>query len=175
MCSKGKLVSKYFAQCDPITLKWSDCNFWLLDLSGAWPPALSYDPQPWHFCKLKACCLIYFFIAYVNAVALTKLKCQKFNSVSPTLSSSLSFSYIGLLYLRTLKGILTDKKKKCFKKYCQKQPCRGVLKKRCSGVISINFQSNFIEITLRHGCSPVNFLHIFRTPFPKNTPRRLLL
>ena len=40
----------------------------------------------------------------------------------------------------------------------QKQSSRGVLKKRCSE----NMQhSNFIEITLRHGCSPVNFLHIF--------------
>ena len=29
---------------------------------------------------------------------------------------------------------------------------------------------NFIEITFRHGCSPVNLLHIFRTPFPKTTP-----
>ena len=35
--------------------------------------------------------------------------------------------------------------------------------------------SNFIEITLRHGCSPVNLQHIFRTPFPKNTTRRLFL
>ena len=26
---------------------------------------------------------------------------------------------------------------------------------------------NFIEIALRHGCSPVNLLHIFRTPFLK--------
>ena len=25
-----------------------------------------------------------------------------------------------------------------------------------------------VEITLRHGCSPVNLLCIFRTPFPKN-------
>ena len=24
-------------------------------------------------------------------------------------------------------------------------------------------------------CSPVNYLHIFRIPFPKNTPGRLLL
>ena len=29
----------------------------------------------------------------------------------------------------------------------------------------IKLQSNFIEITLRHGCSPVNLLHIFKTPF----------
>ena len=28
---------------------------------------------------------------------------------------------------------------------------------------------SFIEITLRHGCSPANLLHIFRTPFLKNT------
>ena len=31
------------------------------------------------------------------------------------------------------------------------------------------------EIPLRHGCSPVNLLHIFRTPFPKNTSGWLLL
>ena len=32
-------------------------------------------------------------------------------------------------------------------------------------VISIKLLCNFIEITLRHGCSPVNFLHIFSTLF----------
>ena len=31
------------------------------------------------------------------------------------------------------------------------------------------------EITLRHRCSPVNLLHIFRITFPKNTSGRLLL
>ena len=40
---------------------------------------------------------------------------------------------------------------------------------------SIKLQSSFIEITLRHGCSPVNLVHIFRTPFPKNASRGLLL
>ena len=34
--------------------------------------------------------------------------------------------------------------------------------------------SNFIEIALRHGCSPVNLLHIFKAAFPKNTSGRLL-
>ena len=34
---------------------------------------------------------------------------------------------------------------------------------------------NVIEIELRHGCSPVNLRHIFRTPFLKNTSGRLLL
>ena len=45
----------------------------------------------------------------------------------------------------------------------------------CRSAISIKLQSNFIEIALRHGCSPVNLLHIFRTSFPKNTCGRLLL
>ena len=39
-------------------------------------------------------------------------------------------------------------------------------------VISI---SNFIEITLWHGSSPVNLLHILRTSFPKNISGRRLL
>ena len=45
----------------------------------------------------------------------------------------------------------------------------------CWSVISIKLQSSFIEITLCHGCSPVNLRHIFRTPFPKNTSGWLLL
>ena len=66
----------------------------------------------------------------------------------------------------------------CFN-YLHKQPFRGVLKKSCSENMQqiyrrtptpkCDLQSNFIEITLRHGCSPVNLLHIFRTPFLKNT------
>ena len=34
---------------------------------------------------------------------------------------------------------------------------------------------NFIVIALRHGSSPVNLLHIFRTAFPKNTSGKLRL
>ena len=46
----------------------------------------------------------------------------------------------------------------------------------CRNVNSIsNLQSNFIEIALRQGCSLVNLLHIFRTPFPRNTSELLLL
>ena len=67
-------------------------------------------------------------------------------------------------------------------------PPRGVLRKRCSknmqqiyrtnpwrSVISIKLLYNFTEITLRHRCSPVNKLHIFRTSFPRNTFGWLLL
>ena len=45
----------------------------------------------------------------------------------------------------------------------------SILRKRCSE------NMHFIEIALWHGCSPINLLHIFRTPFPKNTWGRLLL
>ena len=53
------------------------------------------------------------------------------------------------------------------RKFTREHPCRSV--------ISIKLQSNIIEITLPHGCSPVNLLHIFRTPFPRNTSGWLLL
>ena len=43
------------------------------------------------------------------------------------------------------------------------------------GVISVKLLCNFIEITHRHGCSLVNLLHIFNTPFPGNTSGGLLL
>ena len=57
---------------------------------------------------------------------------------------------------------------------------KGVLKKwskftgehPCWSAISIKLQ---IEIALRHGCFPVNLLHIFRTPFLKNISGWLLL
>ena len=45
----------------------------------------------------------------------------------------------------------------------------------CQSTISIKLLSNFIEITLRYGCFPINLLHISGTPFPKNTSERLLL
>ena len=71
-----------------------------------------------------------------------------------------------------------------------KQSFEGVLRKRCSetahqtyknkpmpkcGFKKVAKQSNFTETTLRHGCSPVNLLHIFRTLFPENTSGGLLL
>ena len=34
----------------------------------------------------------------------------------------------------------------------------------CRSVISIKLLCNFIKITLRHGCSHLNLLHILRTP-----------
>ena len=60
------------------------------------------------------------------------------------------------------KGVL----KRC-SKFTGENPCRSA--------ISMKLLCNFIEITLRHGCSPVNLLHTFRIPFLKNTSGRLLL
>ena len=63
----------------------------------------------------------------------------------------------------------------------QKQPFRSVLRKRCfenmqqtgehpcRKEISKKLLCNFIEVWLRYGCTPVNLMHIFRTPFRKNT------
>ena len=45
----------------------------------------------------------------------------------------------------------------------------------CRSGISIKLLFNFIEIVLRHGCSPVNLLHHFITPLPKSPSARLLL
>ena len=45
----------------------------------------------------------------------------------------------------------------------------------CQSVISIKLQSNFIEITLWYGFSPVDLLHIFTALFYKNTYEELFL
>ena len=47
-------------------------------------------------------------------------------------------------------------------KFTGEHPCRSAI-------------CNFIEIALRHGCSPVNLLHVFEAPFRKNTAGGLLL
>ena len=60
------------------------------------------------------------------------------------------------------KGVL-----KICSRFAGKHPCRSV--------ILIKLLCNFIEIALRYGCSPVNLLHIFRTPFLKKTSGRLVL
>ena len=38
---------------------------------------------------------------------------------------------------------------------------------------AISIKLHFSEIAILHWCSPINLLHIFRTPFPKNTSERL--
>ena len=69
----------------------------------------------------------------------------------------------------------------------QKQSPRGVPRKRCSenmqqiyrrtpmSKYDFNKVAKQLEIPLRHGCSPVNLLHVFRTTFSRNTSGWLLL
>ena len=53
--------------------------------------------------------------------------------------------------------------------------CKFTGQHPCRRMILIKLQSNAIEVSLWHGCSPVNLLHIFRTTFPKNISGWLLL
>ena len=67
----------------------------------------------------------------------------------------------------------------------QKQPSKGALRERRpenmrqiyrrTPMPKCDVQSNFIEIALRHGCSYVKLLHIFRTLFYRNTYGGLFL
>ena len=68
----------------------------------------------------------------------------------------------------------------------QKQPLRGAHIKRCSKKTQQNYRrtpmtksdfnkiARFIEIAIRHMCSLVNLMHIFRILFSKNTSGLLL-
>ena len=67
-------------------------------------------------------------------------------------------------------GILLKVLRK-YVKICSK--CTG--EHLCRSAISIKLQSNFIEITLWHGCFPVNLLHIIEKPFYMITYGGLLL
>ena len=62
-----------------------------------------------------------------------------------------------------VKGVL-----KICSKFTGEHPRRSVIS-------MMKLLCNFIEIALRHGCSPVNLQHIFRTPFTKDISGRLLL
>ena len=65
-------------------------------------------------------------------------------------------------YVFSGKGVL-----KIWSKFTEEHPCQSVT--------SIKLLCNFIKITFWHCCSPVNMLHIFRTPILENTYKGLLL
>ena len=82
-------------------------------------------------------------------------------------------SYYDLIKKQNLVIFGSNQKKKY---YIRKQSPTGVLKKRCSGYMQQIYRRtptpkcDYNEVAkLRHGCSPVNFLHIFRTPLLRNT------
>ena len=86
--------------------------------------------------------------------------------LSPSFYSIFSCMYFSYRSSRPEVFLVTCVLKIC-SKFTGEQPCWSV--------VSIKLHSSFIETTLRHDCSPVNLLHIFRTPFPKKTYRWLLL
>ena len=84
--------------------------------------------------------------------------------------------------MKTRSNTLSERNNKRTK---QKQPSTGVLRESCSEKCSkftgehlcrsvILIKMEFLEIEFRYGCSPVNLLHIFRTPFSKNSSEELL-
>ena len=62
-------------------------------------------------------------------------------------------------------GLRSSRQEVLLRKRCSENMQQIYRIKTCRSVISIKLQRNFIEITLRHGCSSVNLLHIIRTPF----------
>ena len=58
---------------------------------------------------------------------------------------------------------------RCFYKRCSKNNQQIYRRTPMSKGDFNKITNNFIEIRLRHGCSPVNLVHILRTPLPRNT------
>ena len=54
-----------------------------------------------------------------------------------------------------------------------KMCCKFTGEHPCRSAISTNLLCNFIESTLPHAYSPVNLLHIFRTPFLRVTRSKI--
>ena len=94
------------------------------------------------------------------------------------------FLLFALFYFCYLFLFFSCIEKQSLNKNYQEQQSRGVLGRRCSENMLQTYRKtpitkcDFNKITkqLQHGCSPVNFLHIFGTSFfSKNTSGRLLL
>ena len=98
---------------------------------------------------------------------------KKPNKKHVSTSNKNSFKLISLSVLlsKILMQILNIMAEVVLQKICSK----FTGKHPCQGEISIKLQNNFIEVTLRHVCCPVNLLHIFNMPFPKTIYGGLLL
>ena len=110
---------------------------------------------------------------FCNEIQTSTWKCDNFTIILRKIRSSIASKtkFPEAVYHQSEAALQRCSYKKVFWKICSKftgeHPCQSV--------ISIKLQSNFIEIVLRHGCSPVFLLYVFRTPFPKNTSGWLLL
>ena len=93
--------------------------------------------------------------------------------------------YLQQSFVRGKTSFRAEKVKDGKLQYDQKQPSRGVLKKRYSEIMQqihrktampkCYFNKVAKQISLRHGSSSVNLLHFFKTRFYKNSSGALLL
>ena len=91
-------------------------------------------------------------IFHIRPVRLLKNIFVKINRYKRERYSRDSDILLETLQIQFFKGVL---RKRCYENMQQinrRHPCRSV--------ISTKFLRNFIEITLRHRCSPVNLLHL---------------
>ena len=106
----------------------------------------------------RMCCLIFEMVFPLFFHVLYLSKC----SIMSVRFWSARSSLLKVLKMFFGKGVL-----EICSKFTGEHPYRSVISKK--------LLCNFLEITLRHGCSPINLLRIFRTPFPKNSSEGLLL
>ena len=112
-------------------------------------------------------CFWYPVVAKLNSFGFSCVVVGQWYSFSFILVSHFYFEMFGIIRSSPSEVFLGKRVLKICTKFTGEHPCRSV--------ISIKLQNNFIEITLRHECSSVNLLHIFRISFLKNTSGRLLL
>ena len=98
---------------------------------------------------------------FFNLVANTKISHRNIPKFMKWTLSEMLQLFSDLIRSSPLEVFLRKSFLKICSKYTGEHPCQGV--------ISINLESNFIEFALWHGCSLVKLLHIFRTPFSRNT------
>ena len=133
-------------------------SFWFYDVNSAIRTrhifCLSYTDY-------KFICYLFLFVIclFVDVIHLfireTSTSCENSsNLVKTVLVFLIFFVYLKPVSLRVLVFLIGYE--------CGIQSSRNVLTKSCSE-------------NMQHVCSPVNLLHIFRTPFYKNTYRGLLL
>ena len=131
------------------------------------------DENPW-YTKTIECTIDYFVTQDLDALILTAIHLVGVLIIESTkewwssVQSSVEWLFHSITFGSShLQVFLIKAVLKICSKLTGEHPCRSV--------ISIRLQSNYIEITLWHGGSPVNLLHIFWTPFLKNTSGRLFL
>ena len=113
--------------------------------------------------KMNKCCVLSFCSIFVLVRLVANFS---FHFVKKTVFLNLGKSKTQNINRSSPAEELSSYLKKC-SKFTGEYPCRSV--------ISVKLLCNFIEITLRHGCSPVDLLHTFRTTFSKKTSGGLLL